>query len=51
MSYSSAKRRCRLATTTRPSKKLYLGQLVIPFGKYAGQSFMWLVANDVGYLK
>ncbi|CAL8334536.1 unnamed protein product [Boreogadus saida] len=46
-----AKRRCRLVTTTRPSMKLYLGQLVVPFGKYAGQSFMWLVANDVGYLK
>ncbi|XP_030237288.1 uncharacterized protein LOC115561396 [Gadus morhua] len=51
MACDEAKRRCRLVTTTRPSKKLYLGQLVIPFGKYAGQSFMWLVANDVGYLK
>ncbi|TKS65508.1 Zinc finger protein 182 [Collichthys lucidus] len=30
--------------------ELWKGQLVITFGKYAGQTFRWLLENDVGWL-
>ena len=30
--------------------ELWKGQLVITFGKYAGQSFRWLLENDVGWV-
>ncbi|TKS90327.1 Zinc finger protein 182 [Collichthys lucidus] len=30
--------------------ELWKGQLVISFGKYAGQTFRWLLENDVGWL-
>lgn len=29
---------------------MWKGQLVITFGKYAGQSFRWLLENDVGWV-
>ncbi|XP_042582929.1 uncharacterized protein LOC122137917 isoform X3 [Cyprinus carpio] len=45
-----AKKRCQPITLT-PSEVQYLGQLQITFGKYNGQSFKWLVENDVGYIK
>lgn len=47
---SSAKKRCWAVTST-PSEVQYLGQLHLNFGKYNGQSFKWLVENDVGYIK
>lgn len=30
--------------------ELWRGQLIINFGKYAGQSFRWLLENDVGWV-
>ncbi|ROL45606.1 hypothetical protein DPX16_17722, partial [Anabarilius grahami] len=44
-----AKKRCWAVTST-PSEVQYLGQLHLNFGKYNGQSFKWLVENDVGYI-
>jgi len=29
---------------------VWKGQLVIVFGKYTGQTFRWLLENDVGWL-
>ncbi|XP_056321434.1 uncharacterized protein LOC130235081 isoform X1 [Danio aesculapii] len=45
-----AKKRCQHITCA-PSEVQYLGQLIPNFGKYNGQSFKWLVENDVGYIK
>nr|XP_017209817.2 uncharacterized protein LOC108181756 isoform X1 [Danio rerio] len=45
-----AKKRCQHITCA-PSEVQYLGQLILNFGKYNGQSFKWLVENDVGYIK
>ncbi len=50
VSMSSAKKTCQPITST-PSEVQYLGQLNLTFGKYNGQSFKWLVENDVGYIK
>nr|XP_055047517.1 uncharacterized protein LOC129433082 isoform X2 [Misgurnus anguillicaudatus] len=30
--------------------EMWKGQLVVTFGKYAGQSFRWLLENDVGWV-
>ena len=38
------------AAAKRSGAELWKGQLVITFGKYAGQTFRWLVENDVGWL-
>ena len=35
---------------SQDSRDLWKGQLVITFGKHAGQTFRWLVENDVGWL-
>lgn len=32
------------------AKEIRRGQLVISFGKYAGQSFRWLLENDVSWV-
>ncbi|XP_067257018.1 uncharacterized protein [Chanodichthys erythropterus] len=44
-----AKKRCQAVTST-PSEVQYPDQLFITFGKFNGQSFQWLVENDVGYI-
>lgn len=38
------------AAAKRSVGEQWKGQLVITFGKYAGQTFRWLVENDVGWL-
>ena len=38
------------AMAKRSGGELWKGQLVIVFGKYAGQMFRWLLENDVGWL-
>ncbi|XP_073727877.1 uncharacterized protein [Misgurnus anguillicaudatus] len=38
------------AAAKRSGGELWKGQLVIVFGKYAGQTFRWLRENDVGWL-
>ncbi|XP_073715797.1 uncharacterized protein [Misgurnus anguillicaudatus] len=38
------------AAAKRSGGELWKGQLVIVFGKYAGQTFRWLLENDVGWL-
>ncbi|XP_052459121.1 zinc finger protein 809-like isoform X1 [Carassius gibelio] len=38
------------AMAKRSGGELWKGQLVIVFGKYAGQTFKWLLENDVGWL-
>ncbi|XP_059183512.1 uncharacterized protein LOC131962582 [Centropristis striata] len=38
------------AAAKRSGGELWKGQLVIVFGKYTGQTFRWLLENDVGWL-
>jgi len=38
------------AAAKKTGGELWRGQLVISFGKYAGQSFRWLLENDVGWV-
>ncbi len=38
------------AMAKKSGVELWKGQLVIVFGKYAGQTFRWLLENDVGWL-
>ncbi|CAK6974443.1 uncharacterized protein LOC116218008 [Scomber scombrus] len=38
------------AAVKRSGGELWKGQLVIVFGKYAGQTFRWLLENNVGWL-
>ncbi|KAM4560497.1 uncharacterized protein PAE49_012697 [Odontesthes bonariensis] len=38
------------AAAKRSGGELWKGQLVIVFGKYAGQTFRWLIENNVGWL-
>ena len=45
-----ARRRAELVVA-EPSKKQWMGQLLITFGQYAGASFIFLLENDVGYVK
>ena len=34
-----------------PSRQQCLGRLVMPFGQYLNAPFLWLIQNDVGYMK
>ncbi|XP_052459124.1 uncharacterized protein LOC128017705 isoform X3 [Carassius gibelio] len=45
-----ARLQCTEAMAKRSGGELWKGQLVIVFGKYAGQTFKWLLENDVGWL-
>jgi len=34
-----------------PSRQMCLGKLVVPFGQYMNAPLLWIVENDVGYMK
>ncbi|KAL1246680.1 hypothetical protein QQF64_034388 [Cirrhinus molitorella] len=38
------------AAAKKAGGEMWKGQLVVTFGKYAGQSFRWLLENDVGWV-
>lgn len=38
------------AAAKKAGGKIWKGQLIVTFGKYAGQSFRWLLENDVGWV-
>jgi len=38
------------AAAKKSGGEMWKGQLVVTFGKYAGQSFRWLLENDVGWV-
>ncbi|KAK7912720.1 hypothetical protein WMY93_012931 [Mugilogobius chulae] len=38
------------AAAKKTGGEMWRGQLVVTFGKYAGQTFRWLLENDVGWV-